>query len=728
MSFQTPLVKEPLHLMLVRCLLYSALVVVAITPMTTWAASWAGLSTALASLPAAIAALILSRRLAVSRVRTLSLLLGVVVVIVAGVFVERVVGGASWLARALGGPSTLILTDALTFALVSFGVVLGLRVLALRFSTLAILEVLVAAVAVASLFATHRDLQISQPRPLADWAFSHGFDPFDILRGVGVLTLFGLLLLLLPRQRLARTAAALAMLLLLLGVMAALILVGHVPWAGGGNGAEGKNSESKSGKPEHDMDFKDRKEGGGGPRPIAMVVLHDDFHPADGAFHLRDDAFSQLLANRLVATTVANANRDLPTDYPTEKAAIEGAEFAPAQTQTVRTSVCLLEPLKKPMVLVTGVGMEPRPNTAPGRFKQVYGVTSQGLATRKIAGKDHHPYQTLIDLPADNPEWSSALRAQYLACPADERYHQHLDRIVADAIKQGRVSEEKARSPLVKGLLCMDWIRENTTYTLRPGNGGMPDPAADFLFGSRLGYCQHVASAMAFLLRSEGIPTRVAVGFAVDEKRVGDKTSFLIQDTDGHAWCEIYLHGAGWIPLDGSPGRSIDPPFAEPSAGLNSLLREEFSKPKVKDQQPEQEPDWAWLWLLLKGMGVVAGGGLAMLYGIKIWLRMAPGLASAPALYRVCYRATLNRLAEVGLVRRFGETREEFARRVSEKVPELQALTGGHMRCAVGGREDLERADWRQREALVRQRLNREFSRTRRWLGMLNPVSWMYAR
>ncbi len=73
--------------------------------------------------------------------------------------------------------------------------------------------------------------------------------------------------------------------------------------------------------------------------------------------------------------------------------------------------------------------------------------------------------------------------------------------------------------------------------------GGRP-PLADFLFGSRRGYCQHFAGSMAVMLRSLGIPARVAVGYTggrFDAKA----DAWVVTDRDAHSWVEVWLAGRG---------------------------------------------------------------------------------------------------------------------------------------------------------------------------------------
>jgi transglutaminase-like putative cysteine protease len=84
----------------------------------------------------------------------------------------------------------------------------------------------------------------------------------------------------------------------------------------------------------------------------------------------------------------------------------------------------------------------------------------------------------------------------------------------------------------------------------------VPAPPADrdgvdfFLFDSRTGYCDYFASAMAVLLRSQGVPARVVSGYATGEPQANG--SYLVKDSDSHTWVEVYFPSYGWIPFEPS--------------------------------------------------------------------------------------------------------------------------------------------------------------------------------
>ena len=74
-----------------------------------------------------------------------------------------------------------------------------------------------------------------------------------------------------------------------------------------------------------------------------------------------------------------------------------------------------------------------------------------------------------------------------------------------------------------------------------------------FLFESRRGICSDYASAMTLLARAAGLPARYIEGFVMDESVRDEETgSYLITDSQAHAYTQIYFAGGGWIDFDGT--------------------------------------------------------------------------------------------------------------------------------------------------------------------------------
>ncbi len=81
-----------------------------------------------------------------------------------------------------------------------------------------------------------------------------------------------------------------------------------------------------------------------------------------------------------------------------------------------------------------------------------------------------------------------------------------------------------------------------------------------FLFDSRTGFCEHFASAEVVLLRSLGVPARLATGFAGGEVS-GDVRTLTGQDA--HAWVEVYEPARGWLTSDPTPAATGSSPWSD---------------------------------------------------------------------------------------------------------------------------------------------------------------------
>jgi transglutaminase-like putative cysteine protease len=96
------------------------------------------------------------------------------------------------------------------------------------------------------------------------------------------------------------------------------------------------------------------------------------------------------------------------------------------------------------------------------------------------------------------------------------------------------------------------------TYTLdSPVPPADADAVDDVLFVSHQGFCEQFASAEVVLLRTAGIPARVAVGFSGGVP--GANGVRTVHRTDAHAWVEVWFPGVGWVNSDPTPGAVVTP-------------------------------------------------------------------------------------------------------------------------------------------------------------------------
>ena len=94
------------------------------------------------------------------------------------------------------------------------------------------------------------------------------------------------------------------------------------------------------------------------------------------------------------------------------------------------------------------------------------------------------------------------------------------------------------------------WLGANTEYDLDapvPAEGA--DAVDDFLFESQLGFCEQIASTLTVMLRSQGVPARLATGYVPGQR---DRVSGVwnVRGSDAHAWVEVLFPQTGWQPFD----------------------------------------------------------------------------------------------------------------------------------------------------------------------------------
>ncbi len=95
-------------------------------------------------------------------------------------------------------------------------------------------------------------------------------------------------------------------------------------------------------------------------------------------------------------------------------------------------------------------------------------------------------------------------------------------------------------------------LRQDYAYTLQLPDRPPADPVAYFLFTRKMGHCEYFASALAVMLRSQGIPARLATGFQSGIfNPITDQ--WLLRARDAHSWVEAWIDGYGWTTFDPTP-------------------------------------------------------------------------------------------------------------------------------------------------------------------------------
>ena len=109
------------------------------------------------------------------------------------------------------------------------------------------------------------------------------------------------------------------------------------------------------------------------------------------------------------------------------------------------------------------------------------------------------------------------------------------------------------------------YLQTQFGYTLDQKAAG-DQPLADFLFNVREGHCEYFATAMAVMLRTQGVATRVVNGFQRgDYNETADV--FVIRQRNAHSWVEVYFPGENaWLTFDPTPSAGQN--LTGESAGL----------------------------------------------------------------------------------------------------------------------------------------------------------------
>lgn len=147
----------------------------------------------------------------------------------------------------------------------------------------------------------------------------------------------------------------------------------------------------------------------------------------------------------------------------------------------------------------------------------------------------------------DYPQW---VRERYLQLPGT---------ITPETVALAGELTRGLTNPYDKSVAIRDYLRANITYNdqiAAPPDG--EEPVHYTLFDLREGYCTYYASAMAVMLRSQGVPARVVSGYVQGEY---DQPSgnYRVRAENAHTWVEVYFPRYGWIQFE--PTQSI--PVAE---------------------------------------------------------------------------------------------------------------------------------------------------------------------
>jgi len=258
------------------------------------------------------------------------------------------------------------------------------------------------------------------------------------------------------------------------------------------------------------------------------------------------------------------------------------------------------------------------------------------------------------------------------------------------------------------------------------------DAVEYFLFEKKEGHALYHASAMVVMLRTLGIPSRLAVGFVLEPK-TEDTTNdiYKISGSDAFAWPEVYFPNLGWVEFSPAP---TQPPITRTSAGstspsgegpslqdllgLEDLSRGATGEPAPAQGTPPQSSEGGGVGGQVM-LALLAAAAAALFAALTVGLRRAWNGRTAGLAYPVQVWENTVRLASwAGIGPEPTQTPREYVHDLQNDlpdVPELSFLARSYERTQFG-RKPLTEQDRGRLESLwseIRPRLVRRILRQR---------------
>jgi transglutaminase-like putative cysteine protease len=280
------------------------------------------------------------------------------------------------------------------------------------------------------------------------------------------------------------------------------------------------------------------------------------------------------------------------------------------------------------------------------------------------------------------------------------------------------------------------YLKSNHNYTRKIEHTPETEPVYDFLFNTKAGHCELFASSMAVLLRTIGIPARVANGYVGGEWNSYGQF-YVVRQKHAHCWVEVFFdrdrdpynqNEFGWVRFDPTPPYSVDEGgFLSPVTNFFSYLRHKWIDYVISYSAVEQRKIAfemrnrgrrmrGWLHRLFNSIKDFFAEPaedarskvlrLFLIFVIPVFVLLAlivflrgqrkrrrksrrvvkPGQVSVRF-----YRDFLKLLSKAGLRRSYSQTPSEFARVVASTVSALagptQEITTRFLEVRFGGRE-----------------------------------------
>jgi transglutaminase-like putative cysteine protease len=178
----------------------------------------------------------------------------------------------------------------------------------------------------------------------------------------------------------------------------------------------------------------------------------------------------------------------------------------------------------------------------------------------------------------------------------------------------------------------------------------------EFLTVTQRGFCQQFAATMATMLRTLGIPSRLAVGFTPGE--IGKNADrFVVTNHNLHVWVEVLFPSYGWVPFEPTPNRQnleaypyLDPDAEAPCENADGSPCSSNDGPDPRGPVNDLSNPFGTSAAIREGLRPTRGSGESLLVGVAN-AAPEPGIFSARTLGLAGFVALIVGLALVPPVR-----------------------------------------------------------------------------
>lgn len=339
---------------------------------------------------------------------------------------------------------------------------------------------------------------------------------------------------------------------------------------------------------------------------------------------------------------------------------------------------------------------------------QIESESSEQMQNMSYSIEYDAPSFSINELRSNSEEDPDSIKQQYLQLP--DSLPDRVRELAAEITNGENNRYDKAQA--IEGYFSSNGFIYQIEEVPVPEEG--EDYVDQFLFESKVGYCDNFSTSMVVMLRALDIPARWVKGFtggveAQDQPPLPNEYSlYEVTNNNAHSWVEVYFPETGWVPFEPTSGFSNPTDFyLETSGDVNTedyMIDEEESEGETQQETSEEEQEdqalnpaedegvqsgsnsegegsgWNYYWIVavLLFMIILATSIYLKRYQIRDWYMLKKWQRLVEKLeIEAAYIYLLEILEKRGIHRSKGQTLRQYAVEVDKRLgtSEMYAIT-----------------------------------------------------